>query len=462
MSRAEATVRDIARRLATASTATWVFRLALVGAVLAYYAVGRQQWFTRDDWASVISRERVLETQGWQHWLFDPQDGHWLTIPFLIFAATRRLFGLDSYWPFLIPTLVAHLGSVCLVRVICLRNRVSPWTTTMVCTLLLVFGSGWENLVFAIQICYLLSLLVFLAQVVLVSHDGPADRRDYMGAGLAVIGMMSSGFGPIFLVGVGVLLALRQRWKPLLIAVVPQGLAYLWWLVTWSSDRAADARPGNQSLLPAFVVRGVSDTFAAMTTLPGLAGIAILATLAVSMQSRHGRPTQTTMLALCATVAVMFSAIGFQRVGFGVEIASSSRYLHMAAMIIAPAFALMIDELHRISREVRLAGLIVVGLSVGANVSILRQQSASWAHAVRIERDTLELIAGSGLGAAADPLRRPFPNSPDVEVRSIPWLVEQGAIVPRVPADVAEVARVRQALGLPPDVAVEPAAPAGG
>ena len=450
MSRIEQLARKGARRLATPNAATWAFRLALAGAVVAYFVIGRHQWFTRDDWASVITRERVLDTKGWQHWLFDPQDGHWLTIPFLIFGATRQLFGLDSYWPFLIPALVAHVGSVCMVRVICKRNAVSPWTTTIVCTLLLVFGSGWENLVFAIQICYNLSLFVFLAQIVLVSHDGPADRRDYLGAGLAVIGVMSSGFGPIFTVGVGIMLALRQRWKPLLVAVVPQALAYGWWLVTWSSDPAADARPGNQSLLPAFVARGVSDTFAAMTTLPGLGGLAIIATIAVSLQTRHGRPVQTTMLALCSTVAVMFSAIGLQRVGFGIEIASSSRYLHMAAMIIAPAFALMIDQLHRLGREVRLAALLVVGIAAGVNVSTLRQQSMMWAAATNTERVTMELIVGSGLAPQADPLRRPLINSPDVDVRSLSWLVEEGAFTPRVPVDAAEIERVRVSLGLPP------------
>jgi len=450
MSRIELLARDCGRRLAMPNAATWAFRLALVGAVVAYFAIGRDQWFTRDDWASVISRERVLDTKGWQHWLFDPQDGHWLTVPFLIFGATRRLFGLDSYWPFLIPALVAHVGSVCLVRVICKRNAVSAWTTTMVCTLLLVFGSGWENMVFAIQICYNLSLFVFLAQIVLVSHDGPTDRRDYLGAGLAVIGVMSSGFGPIFMVGVGILLALRQRWKPLLVAVVPQAFAYGWWLVAWSSDPAADARPGNQSLLPAFVARGVSDTFAAMTTLPGLGGVAIIATIAVSLQTRHGRPVQTTMLALCSTVAVMFSAIGLQRVGFGIEIASSSRYLHMAAMIIAPAFALMIDQLHRLGREVRLAALLVVGIAAGANISTLRQQSVTWAAAADAERVTMELIVGSGLAQQADPLRRPLINSPDVDVRSLSWLVDEGAFTRRVPVDAAEIERVRVALGLPP------------
>ena len=44
--------------------------------------------------------------------MFDAQDGHWLTIPVLIFHVTREIFGLGSYWPFLLPTIAAHVGAV--------------------------------------------------------------------------------------------------------------------------------------------------------------------------------------------------------------------------------------------------------------------------------------------------------------------------------------------------------------
>ncbi len=46
--------------------------------------------------------------------------------------------------------------------------------------LLLVFGAGWENLMFAVQIVYNISLLAFLGQSLLVDHDGPVDRRDWV------------------------------------------------------------------------------------------------------------------------------------------------------------------------------------------------------------------------------------------------------------------------------------------
>ena len=123
-----------------------------------------------------------------------------------------------------------------LVRVLCRRQGVSEWTTTLVCTILLVFGSGWENILFGVQVSYNLTLLGFLAQLVLTDHDGPVDWRDAVGLLCAFVGLMSSGFGPFFIVGIAVFLLLRRRWLAAAIAAVPQLIAYGWWWWAWARD----------------------------------------------------------------------------------------------------------------------------------------------------------------------------------------------------------------------------------
>ena len=450
MTTLELRLREAAVWLRTDRAAQWAFRVAMVMTVAAFAIVGRHQWFTRDDWASLITRPARRTTNGLADFLFAPQDGHWMTVPVLLYDATRQAFGLDSYWPFLIPAMAAHVAAVLLTRVLCQRHHVSAWTTTLLCSMLLMFGAGWENIVFAIQITYNFSLVAFLAQLVLTDHGGPVDRRDWLAAGLAVIGVMSSGFGPIFIVGIAVVLVLRQRWKALLVAVLPQGLAYGWWLLFWAADPASDRHPGNKSQIPAFVARGLSATFDAMTGLPGLGAVAIIATLTVVLSSRYGRRTQALFIGLAATVVFMFLAIGFERIGFGVQLAESSRYIHIAAIVLAPAFGLAIDQLARISREARWAGLGVLGLAIALNLGTLREATTSWALKADYERQTLELIAGSGLMTQADPNRFPFLDSPDITIGSLPSMVAQGALSPRVPATDEERQRVRDALGLPP------------
>ena len=449
MTALERRVREAVAWLRTDTAARWAFRGALAATVVLFALIGRHQWFTRDDWASVITRPARRTAYGLADFVFAPQDGHWMTVPVLLYDATRRAFGLDSYWPFLIPAMAAHIAAVLLTRVLCLRHHVSAWTTTLLCSMLLMFGAGWENIIFAIQITFNFSLVAFLAQVVLTDHDGPADHRDWIASGLAVVGVMSSGFGPIFIVGISVVLVLRQRWKALLIAVLPQGVAYCWWFVVWGADPASDRHPGNKSQVPLFATRGLSATFDALTALPGLGAIAIVGTLMVVLSSRYARRTQALFIGLAVTILFMFVAIGFERVGFGVQLAESSRYIHVAALVIAPVFGMAIDQLARISREARWAGLGVLGLAFAVNVGTLREATNSWALSSGFERQTLELIAGSGLAAQADPNRFPFPDSPDLTIGSLGTMVAQGALTPRVPATDQERQRVRDALGLP-------------
>ena len=226
--RLEARGRTALARVAGDTGAEWAFRVALVVSAVVFWVVGRRQWFIRDDWAFLLSRQALRATRGIDDWLLTAQDGHWMTPPLLVFRGLQNVFGMGSYWPYLTVNLALHVGAVLLVRVLCRRWGVSPWTSTLLCSILLVFGGGWMNIVFAVQITYNLSLVCFLAQVLLADHDGPIDRRDWLGAALGVLGVMSSGFGPFFIAGMAALLVLRGRWRAAAIAVlVPAMLLHL-------------------------------------------------------------------------------------------------------------------------------------------------------------------------------------------------------------------------------------------
>jgi hypothetical protein len=447
------TTRSVRARSAAAFAATddgavWAFRFVMAVGIAVLFLVGRHQWFIRDDWALVITRDAVRQSFGWKDWLFSPQDGHWLTVPVLIYRGLQNVFGLESYLPFLLPVVLTHIAAVLLVRVLCRRCGVSPWTTTLVCAVLLVFGAGWENIVFAVQVAYNLSLVAFLAQVVLADHDGPPDRRDAVGTVLAVIGAMSSGFAPIFIAGIGLFLALRRRWLALAVAVVPQGLAYMWWYVFWQSDSTTAVPDGSKALVPAFVAQGLGSTMRSMVALPGLAGIALLGTLGVTLWKGTGWRVQSLLLTLWATAAVMLIGIGFQRVGFGVAYATTSRYQYMTAMLLAPALALAVDQLVRVSSVARLAARLVLAFAVVVNLGWLFDYGDKFAADTQAQKDTFELIVGSGLIDEAEPNHIPEPFSSDVTVRWLPWLVEHHVISPRTPANQAEIDHVRAALGL--------------
>ncbi len=445
-------LRRIADRAATDEGARWGFWIAFGVGLVVVAVISRDQWFIRDDWALVITRNTVRETAGWKEWLFSAQDGHWLTVPVLIYRAIQNVFGLGSYLPFLIPNLLAHIAAVLLVRVICRRCGVSAWTTTLVCITLLVFGAGWENILFAVQISYNLSLVAFLAHVVLVDHDGPPDRRDALGAGFAVIGVMSSGFAPIFIGGIGLLLVLRKRWWALAVAVIPQGLVYAWWYVFWERGSATAVPSGSKSLVPEFVARGLGSTMRSLVTLPGVAGVALLGTIGIALWRGSGWRAQSILLALWGTASVMLIGIGFERVSLGVGSGASSRYQYMTAMLLAPAFALAVDQLLRLAPPALWAGRIVMAFAIVVNAGWLFRSGHDFSAQSHREKGTFELSAGSDLLEQADPNRAPERYSPDVTFGSLPRLVSEGAFTARPPANQAEIDRVRVAMGLAPEV----------
>jgi hypothetical protein len=445
----EARARAGWRWVCTDAAAVWAFRAALVLTVPVMYVVGRNQWFIRDDWAFVLTRNEIRTQVGWDEWLFLPTIGHWMTVPLLVYRVVQASFGLDSYWPFLAIDMAVHVGIVLAVRAICRRVGARAWTTTLVCAGLLVFGPGWENIVFAVQITYGLSMLGFLCQVLLVDHDGPPDWRDALGSAVALIGVMSSGFGVFFVAGIAVLLVLRRRWVALAIAVAPQAIVLAWWWLAWGRDSPEASTSGGAGLVPGYAIRGVVAAFDGLMGYPGLGLLVALAAFALALWRGHGWGAQTLLVALWSTAGLMYLGLGSQRGAFGVDNAAISRYVYMGAMLLAPAFALVVDQLRRWAPEAAWAGRAMIVLAIVLNAASLRTNSSAWAARSADERRILELVAGSGLMSEADPERQPLEFSPDVRVRHIDMLVADGAIAPRAPATPEEVALVRAVLGLP-------------
>jgi hypothetical protein len=430
--------------------ANTAFFAVIAGSIVVFVVVGREQWFTRDDWAFVLTRIEMREQQGIGTWLFTAQDGHWMTAPLLVYGAIQAVFGIDSYWPFLVPTMALHVGAVLLLRQICRRVDATAWTTTLICTLMLLFGNGWENIVFAVQITYNLSLVAFFAQLLLVDHEGDVDRRDVIGAGIGVIGVMSSAFGPFFAVGMFTLLAMRRRWKAVLVAIGPQAVVYAWWLLTWATDPAGDA--GKPSPLDPFRFARItlSSTLGSMAGQFLFAGAALLGIIGVVWWSYPDRRRFTLLAVLAVLPVPIFLAIGWQRVVFGFESAPASRYQYMAAMLFAAPLAVAVDQLRRFNGTALFLGRAVLVLSILLNTRVLVRSSDDWADRAAEARLTFELVAGSPLVADVAPTVIPVPFDPDVTVGRLPGMVADRAIEPRPPVTPEEIARVRAALGLDP------------
>jgi hypothetical protein len=433
---------------ATDDGARWAFRAILAGSVIVLYIVGRNQWFIRDDWAFIFSRERLHQSSGLDDMLFVAQDGHWMTIPIVVYRIIKSIFGTGSYWPYLIPTMACHLLIAVMVRKISLRVGVTPWTATILAGTFVVFGSGWENIVFAIQLVYNLSLLAFLVQLWLLDHEGPPDHRDVLGAVAGVVAVSSSGFGPFFIVGTVSFMVFRRRWKAGAIATVPSIVASAWWWTFWGRDPAGDKLHSSLTAVPAYVRHAVEAVFQSLSA-STMVGICLLATLTILLWRRRDAAAHDLMLALAITAAAMYVGLGIQRGGFGVETGATSRYVYMGAVMLMPAFGVAVDQLARLGAPALWAGRIVLLGATAMNVGALKSNGDDWAGRAAAERNVLELIAGSPQLSTVDPSLTPLPFSPDLQIRDIPVLIADGAIHPRAVATPEEQALVDTALAQP-------------
>jgi hypothetical protein len=446
----EADIRRGADWLASDDGATWMFRAALAVSCVLLYVVGRKQWFTADDWAFVFTRERFHRAGGLGDMLFRAQDGHWMTIPIIVFRVIKAVFGTGSYWPYLIPTMVCHLATAVMLRRLCLRVGVRPWTATILASMLAVFGSGWENIVFAIQIVYNLSLLAFLVHVTLIDHDGPPDRRDALGAIAGLIAVSSSGFGPFFILGVATFTVMRRRWRAALIAVVPMALAEAWWWLFWGQDPAGESLRGSRAEIPAYVRRGLEAVFQDLTSMASLVGISMIATVAVLLWRRRDATSHDVLFSLALTSVAIYVGLAIQRGGLGVDNAASARYAYVGAVLLIPAFGVAVDLLGRVAPPALWAGYLVLGGATAVNIGALVSNGDEWAARSGGERTLLALVAASPLLATVDQNIAPlYPASPDVRVGDIAELVDDGAIHPRPAVTPAEQALVDKALSQP-------------
>ena len=123
----------------------------------------------------------------------------------LIYRVLYSTVGLHSYLPYQLLALGTHITIAALLFTIIRRQGVDPWIATAAASLFVMFGRGAGDIVVAFQITFTLALMFGLIQLLLVDHDGPLDRRDWIGlaAGLAALCCSGVGVAMVVLVGVG-------------------------------------------------------------------------------------------------------------------------------------------------------------------------------------------------------------------------------------------------------------------
>ena len=185
---------------------------------------GHGNWFAGDEWG-FLTQHHLGDVKG----LFQPQNGHWSTVPIVAYQLIYQVFGLRSYLPYMAATILLHLTLASLLRVVMRRAGVGPWVATLVAGVFVLYGTGWENILSGVQISMVGSMVFGVTHLLLADHDGPFDRRDALGLCAGALGLMSSGVGVALVAMVGVAVLIRRGWRMALVHTVPLALLYLSW-----------------------------------------------------------------------------------------------------------------------------------------------------------------------------------------------------------------------------------------
>jgi hypothetical protein len=360
------------RRHAQAALA--VFAAYLVGAfVYLLISFDDRYWFIGDDWGLLVDRS-LTDPLGW----FVPQNSHWSTVPTVAYLAIYKVVGLRSYLPYAATVMVLHLTLAALLRVVMRRVGVGPWMATIVAGTFVLYGTGQQNIWFAIQISMVASMVFGVAHLILADHDGPFDRRDALGLAAGALGLMASGVGPPLVAMVGVAVLIRRGWRLALVHTVPlAALFVLWSLWQHPLDQGSAEIGTNLGSLAQFVRSALVGVFEGMgqsSVVAALLAVLLVVGLVLAWSPLRGeelRRRTSAPLAMAIGAVLVLASAGSQRYALGAEFARSSRYVAMGTALILPALGVAAAAIAHRWRYAAPVVVIVVLVGVPGNIAAL-------------------------------------------------------------------------------------------
>lgn len=340
-----------------------VLSLAAAFGVWAY--LDRHLWFFGDEWDFLTRRG----LHGAYFSIWTPHNEHWSVLPILLWRAIYSVEHLTSYWPYLVPLLLAHVAVVHLVWRRCLREGADPWVATALALLFALLGAGAEDLAWAFQIGFVSSVVFgFLAMEVAEGPPGPGEGlfvlpsfrghaiwRDVAASALAVAALMCSTVGVATGIALGALLLGRFGWRRVVRALaVPVGAFLAWFALAGHSGLKATGdylSPAVFSKIPTFVASNLAADIGKTAGWASGGPVLALAMLAWVLWRCRGpkglfRRHPAVLGGVIAAVAFYaLAAVGRDRISATM---SPSRYAYVGTAFLLPALALILTSLRNL------------------------------------------------------------------------------------------------------------------
>ena len=376
---------------------------ALIGGV-SLVLLGRGLTFFWDEWEFIQARS-LTDVSTW----FVPHGEHWSTLPALLYRGVFEVVGLRTYAPYHALLIALHVLVVAGVYVI-VRRTSGAWPAVLAALLVLLFGSGFEDLFWAFQYGFVGCTALALGALLLL--DGPpTTRRALVLAFVVVAGLMSSGLGLAVLAIVTVEMLLRPAWRrQLWISALGGAIYAAWFLAIGRVNIGSQGNPFTaQALLniPATIVDGFGGAVGGVFGVGPLLGplvAAVLLVLVACHARRRGLPPR--VIAIGAGLLALYTIVGLARTehpGGG-----APRLVYFAGPLIIVALAELVGRPSipqtRRARNTAVAAVApFVALAFIWNIALLLHGRDLFAQRADITRAMVQLELKPPPGAAFDP-----------------------------------------------------------
>lgn len=376
------------------------YALAVVACSILVMYLGRRLLFFLDEWDWIL-RRREPSLDG----LLEPHVGHLSAIPVAIYQLFLWLFGLTHYGAFRALVLALHLLVGTLVFSY-LRRRIDPTLALAGASVLVFYGSGWQDVLWPFQIGFLLSVAAGVAAFMLVPVG--TVRADLGVSVCLMIGLGSSSLGIPLVAGLASALVLRNQWSRLWVVGAPTAVYGCWYLAYGKPE----SRVGGGVELARFVVEAAGAVVGSLAGVGSAAGqvlLVVVVPLVVIAGLRADRDRRAQLIGLATVPVVLWILLGISR--SGLQPPNASRYLYPGAVFVLLLMAECVRPVH-FSKLARAAVVVVAVWAVVWNVGEFRS-----GRDVLLEASNLARI---DLGAT------------DAGIRRVPGWYDPAARIPEV------------------------------
>lgn len=420
---------------------TWLFAGAVVLSIPFLLYVHRDIGVWADEWTFLINHYGFSPDA-----LFTHQNGQAMIGISVILTLVEWISSPGAIWPLAVLSVISQV-LVAWAAFAYMRRTANDWFALFAAVLILLFGMGWETIIWSFNMGWVLGTAAGIAALIL--FETREDTRSTVLASLLLVcGLACGGIAAPFAIAIGLYVVWPDtRWRAVKVLAAPAVL-YALWMFTYGSDfhhsRDFLGAPAAFYTLASYGfggLFGIGQDFGRPIFVVAVVGVLVAFARSTTIDRR--------VLAALLLPVSLWLIIGIERSN-GIADFASSRYMYSSAIMILLAGSHFVRFI-RPTPELLIAALFFFALTMVAQLGhfqsgarTMRGWSASteaFATAMRVvdREDAISSRAAPGdPGLLADPASR---------ASTYDWLAKKGDAVTVAPSEIAaQVPPVRNAI----------------